>query len=212
MKKKLLICFIFVCNILLTNQTFAQAYLDKISKECCKAMQEMPSGMSSEEYQMQLGLKMLAIAAPYKKQLKKNHNIDFSKIDEDGKKLGELIGAKMAEVCPEVFVKMLTDNPDMLKEEETAVQAEETLAPQSEIGTITKVENENFVVFSVKNEVGKTSKFYWLTHFEANTDIAAPYEKLVGKKVNIQYDTYNFFDPKIEDYRQFFVITKLNIE
>jgi hypothetical protein len=68
-------------------------------------------------------------------------------------------------------------------------------------GVITKIENDHFVILSIKDEQGKISKYYWLTFIQSNTELSTKYKSLIGKKVNITYTSQDFFDPKLDEYR-----------
>jgi hypothetical protein len=77
-------------------------------------------------------------------------------------------------------------------------------------GNITKIDKDFFVVFSVKDEAGKTTKLYWLGFIEAGLDLVSGYEALAGKDVEVSFEYKEFFDPKVNEYRAFPVITNLN--
>jgi len=113
----------------------------------------------------------------------------------------------MASICPDAFMDMANKMEDNEDTSEETIE-EEILEYQ---GVVTKVEHETFLVFSVKDETGKTTKFYWLTFIEANIDLAEEYESLEGKKVHISYDFYEFFDSRINEYRNFNLIETFNL-
>ncbi|MEJ6582484.1 MAG: hypothetical protein QNL61_08585 [Crocinitomicaceae bacterium] len=43
---------------------------------------------------------------PYKKELKRDHKIDLENINQDRTRLEELVGMKMAGICPEEVLKL----------------------------------------------------------------------------------------------------------
>lgn len=145
---------------------------------------------------------MIVAAEPYRKQLKKEHNIDFDKIEVDGEKLGKLIGIKMAATCPELILTVAKKSG---KGNGEAAPAE----GKSFEGIITKIENDFFVVLHIKDGSGKTNKFYWLTYVESGVDVIDGQGSMVGSSVTLTYRTEEFFDPKIKEYRPFSVIEKL---
>ena len=61
----------------------------------------------------------------------------------------------------------------------------------------------------VKEESGKTNKFYWLTYVESDVDLADQFASIVGTPVSITYRSEDLFDPKIKEYRQFSIIEKI---
>lgn len=151
---------------------------------------------------MRLGICMIEASMPYKKQIKKDFDINLDKIDTEGVKLGRMLGVKMASVCPNTMVKMT---------QKVKGQTAPTKAAQTSMGTVTKIENDFFVVVSLKDEVGKITKYYWLTFIDSQVDLANSYSTLMGKSLSIDYEPQEFFDPKLREYRQFFVIKKIKV-
>ncbi len=180
----------------------AQDYMDKIAQKSCECLDKVPDTLKTDEFNLKLGICMIEASTPYKKQLKKDHGINIDNIDTDGEKLGRLIGIKMASTCPNALLK-LTQKPS---DEDIAAAVEKTAE-----GLITKLENDFFVVLSLKDETGKTHRFYWLTFIESGMELTTKYRSVVGESVVITYKVQNFFDPKIEEYRDFNIISKLDV-
>ena len=197
MKKLLIAGFIVI-----SHHSFSQAYLDKIVQESCNCVSKVSETLDNERYTQELGVCMIVAAEPYRKQLKKDHNIDFDKIDVDGEKLGKLIGIKMAAVCPELILAVAK------KSGKGNGESAPTESKSFE-GIITKIEHEFFVVLHIKDESGKTNKFYWLTYVESGVEVADGYDSMMGNSVTLTYRSEEFFDPKIKEYRPFSVIEKL---
>ena len=197
MKKILLAGLIFV-----GHYSFSQAYLDKIVQESCNCVSKVSQTLDNEQYTQELGICMIVAAEPYRKQLKKEHNIDFDKIDVDGEKLGKLIGIKMAAVCPDLILAVAKKSGNG---ESAAIES------KSFEGIITKIENEFFLVLHIKDESGKTNKFYWLTYVESGIEVAERCDSMVGTSVALSYRSEEFFDPKIKEYRSFSIIEKLEL-
>ncbi|MBQ0768867.1 MAG: hypothetical protein KBT58_06215 [Bizionia sp.] len=199
MKIKLTVVFV-AC--LFFQTTFAQEddYMQKITQKACECVSDLSGteNISSEE----LGLCMLGEAVKYKEQLLRDHNINMMNIDMEGEELGRLIGLRMISECPDVMMKMVAMGEDDTEEfEETLYVAE---------GKIKAISKEEFIVFSLKTDDGRTSKFYWLTFIQSDTDLQNNYEKLKGKKVTIEYDIYEFYDTKLQDYRNYNIIESIN--
>lgn len=211
MKNIKLIAFT-VALLLIGNATIAQNYMDDIAKKSCECLNNIPANANKDEYTVKLGLCMIEAAMPYQKQLKKDHDIDFAKIDKQGEKLGRIIALRMASVCPNELVKLAADyNADEQKETST----KETPTKDNQIseifeGTIVQIEDNQFVLFAVKNEEGKVVKFYWLTFPPSNIDLPSKYKSLLNKKVRISFSTNEVFDPKIGEYRTINVISKID--
>ena len=178
MKKNqfLLVAILSFINI---SYTFSQDYMSIITNEACECLSEIKETSDSEKFNMQLGLCIIEAATPYRSKLKADHKIDLDNIVSDGKKLGELIGFRMASVCPNEILR--ATQGDIANEE-----VENELYYVT--GSIVKIEKDQFVVISIKDDVdGKTSKYYWLTYVSSEMDFATEYQKLIGKKVETYY-------------------------
>lgn len=188
--------------LFLSCALYSQDYMNKIAEEACECFSKIPSNTEPEQYQMKLGLCMIEIAAPYKKQIKKDYGVDMDNIAKEGAKLGQIVGLRMASVCPDAMVKMA----EAINGKKEAKEA----GAQNITGTITKIEKDFFVVFSLKDESGKTTKYYWLSFVEAGLDLVNGYEAMLDKKVELTFEYKEFFDPKIKEYRAFPVIRNFN--
>jgi len=193
-----------VCLVLLSSSAIAQDYMEKIAQESCKCIDKIPQNANTERYTQELGMCMLVASEPYKKQLKKDYNINFDNIDVEGEKLGRIIGLKMVSVCPNAILA-LTEKVKTTEETAPTVSSEEFE------GELLKIETEPFVVFTVKSGEGKTAKFYWLEFADSNVELPDRYTSLNGKKVAITFTGKEFFDPKIGEYRAFNVIKKIAV-
>ena len=198
MKKLILLSFSFF----LINSTYSQAYMDKILEKTCNCIVELPDTLSTDQFNLEIGACMIEASMPFKKQLKKDYDIDLDNIETDAGKLGKLIGLKMASFCPDMLMKLTGRS----KVDNTAYNASEYI-----MGTIVKIENDPFVVFSLKDETGKITKLYWLTFIESDIELTDNYLSLQGKFVKISYTTDEFFDPKIVQYRQFQIIKSIKL-
>jgi len=192
-----------VAFVLLAGKSFSQDYLTTITQKSCECLDKVSSDLAPDDFNLQLGLCIIEAASPYKKQLKKDHDIDFNNIETDGEKLGKLIGIKMVSVCPNIFGKITKlagkdDEPEQTSE--------------SANGIVTKIESDFFVVFSIKDDAGKVSKYYWLTFVESETDLVASYSTLMGKRVAITYESLEFFDPRIKEYRPLQILKSIEEE
>ncbi len=194
---------IIVLFQLLILPVFAQDYMDKIAQESCECLDESELAMDDERMVMELGLCMLNASMPYKKQLKKDFDIDLDKIDQQGEALGQISGVRMISFCPDALIamagQMLEDDPESFNFEE------ETYS-----GVVTRIEDERFVIFSIKDIDGKTNKFYWLSHVDSDFDFEIEYNQLMNKDVYVRFMTQEIFDPRINEYRTYNVLVELN--
>lgn len=187
--------------LFLTASLPAQEYLEKIAKESCSCSKSLSDTSNTERMYMELGLCMIKAAEPYKKQLKKDYNINLDNMENEGEALGKVIGLKMATICPDVLIR--------LSEKENAGTKAAELPQEAFQGRVTKIEKDFFVIFSVNDNAGKSLKFYWLTNAESNIELVNKYEQLFDKDVKVKYHVMTLFDAKISDYRNFNVIDKI---
>lgn len=182
--------------------------MDEIAQKTCECLENVSDSLNADDFSMKVGLCMIDVASPYKKQLKKDYGIDFNNIETEGEELGRLIGMKMVGFCPEALMRMASkiNDEDELELDEPANEQVKTYT-----GVITKVEVSQFVVFTVKNSNGKLSKFYWLNFIDSNRELTADYEAFEGGFTIISYESQEFFDPRIGEYRMFNIIKKLDI-
>ncbi|MCC9165436.1 hypothetical protein [Pontibacter harenae] len=140
-------------------------------------------------------------AKPYEKQIKRDYNIELSRIDEQGEELGKVMGVRIATQCPNAFIALTT----MLEEDKKAISVESSF-----VGEIVSVTDQQFVVFTLKDATGKTNNFFWLNFFLSDVNLADGYKKLLKKKVRLNYTEQEYFDPRIKEYKKYNVITSLN--
>jgi hypothetical protein len=177
----------------------AQDYLEKIAGETCSCAKSIPDSLETQRTYLELGSCMLRVAEPYKKQLKKDYAFDLDDIESGAKSLGKIVGLKMATICPDVLLRL----------NQKKKEGEKTLQTEFFQGRVTKIEKDFFVIFSINDNAGKSLKFYWLTNAESNIELVNKYEQLFDKDVKVKYHLMTLFDPKINDYRSFNVIDKI---
>lgn len=199
MKKTLLLSLFLFASI----SGFSQDYLDKIATNTCNCTEKLSPSLSKDDFTMQFGLCMIAAASDYKKEIKKDYKLNMDNVEEiesKGEKLWANIAIKMATVCPKSFSKLADEGKD---------EAVAAVATSSLEGVVTQIEKNLFVTFYVKDASGKITKLYWLSFIESSLDLTTKYNTLLNKKVTFTYETKDFFDPKINDFRAFNIITQI---
>ena len=197
MKRNLVISVL----LLIAATCFSQNYMDIIVKESCECISNIPDTLNKDNFNMKFGLCMIEISMPYKKELKRDYNIDLDNMDAKvGEKLGRIVALKMGSVCPGGLMLVAKKN--------TAAPEQETNGKVLE-GVVTNIDNTDFVVFSIKDNFGRIFKFYWFSVIQSDIELTNHYNSLLGKTLKVTYDKKDFFDPKISDYRQFNVISKI---
>jgi hypothetical protein len=200
--KKIIIISLLLSSVL---NSFSQDFTYKIAEKTCDYISTISDTLSSEKFNMELGLYLIKESMPYKAQFKKEYNIDLNNLSKnEGLKLGKLIGAKLVVICPKAITRMTN------KANDEKIRVEENLKIIT--GIVTSIESDNFVIFSLKDDFGRVFKFYWMSFIKSAIDLPANFHSLVGKKLNITYEKKDYFDPKILDYRTFNIILKLDSE
>lgn len=188
--------FIFSTYVLQAQEDYMDTIADK-SCECISKEMEINPEIS----EMQLGICLIKASKDFKVQLKRDYDIDLDKIaGADGEKLGEIIGARLALNCPEIIIAASAGIPQ--EEDEN----------QFTSGKITSINKDTFVVFNLKDETGKSEKYYWLTFIDSNWDLQNSYKQLEGKTVAIEFYQLELFDARIEEYRMVNILTSLEVE
>jgi len=197
MKSFLLVSFFLALAI----NGYSQKYMDVIAEKACSCTDQISDTMENTEFSAKIGLCILDVSMPYKKQIKKDYGIDLDNITTEGSKWGQIIGIKMASVCPDKLISLSH------KVNSPAIKDNQLISN----GTIIKIEKDFFVVFSMKDETGRITKFYWLTFVNSDMDFIAEYESLMGKSASITYASQDLFDPRISEYRSVNIIKKFDL-
>lgn len=200
--------FFTVAAVLLSLNFMGQDILDSIAQKTCTCIDETDFS-KGQDVTSQLGLCMIEIAIPYQKELKKQYKIDIAKMNSrNGKKLGELVGMRMAVTCPEKVLSIATG--------EDYTSPEPVVEPQQAFTKVSGVFNEmvkdQFVSIQVTDKDGRKYTFLWLDAFDNSYDLLKDTEQMKGKTVEVEYEELELFDHKISDYRRFKVLRAFKIQ
>lgn len=200
MKKNL-----FLLLALCSSLVWAQDYKKSFAKNMCECVYNLNTeNISKKELTTQFGLCAFKEAAPFKKEIKKEYNIDLDNDiinEEKMKDFGVKSGMMMMTECPDVFMKIMGN-------EKSEEEADQLLIS----GTISKIEKGNFIVFHIVGENKNLTKLYWISPIESNLDLPNEYPSILNKKVTVSYYTSEIFDPKINDYKNMNIISGLKTE
>lgn len=192
--------------LLLSCGAFAQDYMTKIAQQSCDCLDQIADTLNAEAFNLQFGLCVLEAAAPYSKELKRDHDIDFKNIDKEAEALGTLVGLQMYSVCPNAFLRINKRTGGTVPE---PVEAQPTIEIIQ--GKAVAVQDDVFVTISIQDENGKIARFFWMNFIQSDPSLVQNYKTLEGKQLQVVYHTENFFDPKIREYRDFNIIERLDI-
>lgn len=99
MLKKTILLFIIIFSF---QKSYSQGILDSIAKKTCICIDSAKTLKMDRNQQLtEFGVCMIKTAEPYKKELKRDYNIDLNILNkETGEKLGRLIALKLVGNCP----------------------------------------------------------------------------------------------------------------
>lgn len=199
MKKLLLLLAVGFASSPAFSQTDT---LDLISQVACDCVSKKDMSTSSNSLKMSLGLCMMEAVKPYEKYLKREHDLDLSVMgNEEGRRMGQLLGVRMATTCPDFFTKL--SESGMLDEKASS-------GSNSVIGKVVKIETAPFVIFHVKDENGKVWQLLWLDEFEGSSKYLYNFDKLKGETMFITIRTEQFFDARVKEYIPKHIITAMS--
>lgn len=189
------ITFFFFILFSIHTSYSQENYLEIIADKACECIQERKNTKATVT-KGELGACLFKYAGDYKAEFKKDHNLDIASLGgENGTRLGELLGSKMMFICPDLLMEFASDEPN----------------ENSITGKITGITDKTTVLFELTTTEGKRQKFYWLRFIQTDFDIQKSYKNLKEKEVTIEYIEEDIFDPRIQEYRQFGVITSLKV-
>ena len=175
-----------------------QDVVDKITEETCSCISQIQDN-DSEQLKAKMGFCMISAAQPYEKQLRRKHDIDLKTLEsnsETSAKLGQLIGMRMAGMCPD----------QLLRIQETAEGSEEK--QKTALGNVTGIDKGDFLTIRIKNNQ-EEGRYLWLQPFDNSEEIEKNLDNLTGKNVRITYREVSLFDAETRSYRNFRVITNM---
>ncbi|MBI5069438.1 MAG: hypothetical protein HZB56_14480 [Deltaproteobacteria bacterium] len=186
--------------LLLAGQAVAEDFLDPVATRACACLTgAMAAKQESREAQTaRAGLCILNAFGPADRAaLLKEHGIDLSDPVKNGQRAGQVVGARMGTYCPDAVVALANN----VNAPRVAVLA----------GEVVKVEEEGFVVLTVKDEAGKVTRLHWLQTVTSNRDLPTTYRTLAGSRVEVTFESVELFDPKIGEYRAFRVLKGVTV-
>ena len=175
-----------------------------IAEKSCECLDNISEDVRGEMFNMEFGLCIIAAAEPFSEQLMKDYGIDVSMGEKHGEELGRMVGMKMVAVCPAMIMTIA----DRMSEEDLEDDGSEKFVS----GEVVRISGDVFTEFTIKDEDGKTLKFYWLTYVDSPVDLPLNYMDLKGKQVQIRYNTMDLFDKRLEEYRSFNILEWINIK
>ncbi|MEQ9425275.1 MAG: hypothetical protein RJQ09_12700 [Cyclobacteriaceae bacterium] len=191
------VMIILAITLGVSGSLVAQEYMKKIAESTCACIIDL-----EDKNETALGICIIEAAAPYEAEIQADMGIDMNKLDGDsGTKLGEAVGLQMVTVCPNELMA-LVGGDEMVEEAEEAGYG----TYSSISGTVASVNKGQFYTITLGGK-----EFIWLDDFEGSLLLMVSVEDLKGAEVEISYREADFYDPSIEDFRTYNVITGFDV-
>ncbi|AGC78209.1 hypothetical protein LX97_02993 [Nonlabens dokdonensis] len=203
MKKLTILLLVFITSTIVNAQKFDDAVVTELSDKVCECLKTKGKIETKAQAELELGTCMLSAYSKNQEYFDKN-GANFLEGD-NAEKLGEQIGIKLVGFCPEslpLFMLFADEFADEMESESD--NNEENIIIT---GKITKVENDKFKSFEIKDENGRKRNVLWLTYVDNDQLLE---DAVKGKK------TYQFtaleldiYDPRIGEYRNMLVLDRI---
>lgn len=198
MKKIFLLCF------LVTNVTFAQnskkkELVAKLTESTCTCTSK--NKVAPSKLKVTLGLCLLEAISANKTEVFKAYdkkNIDSELIE----KVGQDIGAKMLDICPETMEILLNDKElmkEIAEDNDLEVSAEESEENSTITGTFIEIKNDSYLYVVVKETSGRSNQFVILQNFE-NVFLVTDKVLKTNDSVTVTYYEAELYDAKLNKF------------
>jgi hypothetical protein len=109
MKTKLIAAFVLLTAAMMSNTAMAQqSYLDEIAQRACTCVDKVKTnGVGENEVTLQMGMCFLQSVGPNDRdRLMNDYKVNIDDPLKDGHRIGAIIAARMAPICPSTLIKM----------------------------------------------------------------------------------------------------------
>ncbi|MFB9052232.1 hypothetical protein ACFFVB_04000 [Formosa undariae] len=200
----------FVSCVSFAQELTKDELIQKISDDTCVCMAAKDFNLATVDkstIEMTFGLCVMESYGKYPEAVSAL-NVSFED-DKSLEKLGELIALRMMNSCPDVMSLLVGNYMDEI-ESDANINAEEYALDNMEFSKLERDQLFNVIRFKDASS-GRSYSFLWLTYFEGSQYLQDT-KKIKKTNFSIQYKEQDFYDSKIEDYRNFKIITKLTAQ
>ncbi len=183
--------------------------LEDVTNDVCKCIAaKVDEGIPQKDIEVQLGLCLINSYGKFKDDIDKHMNVSFDDPDSM-EQFGQEIGMKMITICPDTFMSFAKD---MIEEEVENYNTSEETAPKLTVvsGEVVKLVTDQFNLLSFKGTNKRMYKFLWLEYFEGQ-ELLSDMKDLKRKQLSVSYETKEMYDPKLQDYRTYKVLRKIEV-
>jgi len=178
-----------------------------VTKEVCVELTSKTfTAKSMDELQMEVGLAFMPVLMRHKDALEKELGADLNN-EEGMTKLGQDIGMRLVTECP-AFLKIMSSMDVKAMNKSSKVSAPD--AEGSITGTLLKVVPGEISHLLVKDAKGKQVKIWWMDYFEGSDDMADNPQKVMNKKVTVEYAEKEVYSAALKQYVKIKVATSIS--
>ncbi|WP_146105159.1 hypothetical protein [Nonlabens arenilitoris] len=206
MKYKITLILLLI-TIFSNAQKLEEEVLDKLSNSICTHLKEKGDieNLTSVEALKVFTESMFKAYATDPEYYKKN-GLDFAAGDEVLEAYGEQLGMHMVVNCPSSISLFLSMAGDEDFEEMGYTTVNEPMS-YTVTGKVVDFSQEQFYTLSIKDGNGRVRKFLWLEYVENDILLETAMKK--KNKYTFTYVEKNMYDPRIQEYRNMLVLTKI---
>ncbi|UYW02228.1 hypothetical protein K5I29_04815 [Flavobacterium agricola] len=189
MKKTII--FLLLSQIAFAQKLSKPELLEHIAKNICEELAKPGVDIHNDTA---MGLFLLKNVGDYKDDVIYYFGTDGTIGIETMQRFGEEIGMRLAIECPDAFTALFTDE-----------EANDT-AYQTAFGRFDKIQNKQFLSFTIKENSGKTTEFYLLNDFES-AYLLTDNQLKKNDVVELTYFESSLYDPKLKQFRIFNIVS-----
>lgn len=183
-------CFTISILFFSTPLLIGQAMLDTLAQETCECVsQKNLEGLDEAALNMELGLCIMQGLNTHEGKLGDDLKVDIAD-QESMRKLGEQIGLRMANRCPDILMMIVSAKGQKANANNGTVLT----------GTIKAIDGEEFGRIILVDETGREHKLLWLRYFKGSDQLVADATLFIGKKARVEYETIECYLPKVKEY------------
>lgn len=206
---KTLFQFISIATLLAISSSLAaqdeqEAFLNRTAEAACNCYHETKTPDMSIE--AALGNCMM----DYLFRRKAEYDALFGELDYTDTKamteLGEVIGIKMLDYCPETMIAI---GQQQIDDEQSNTQTPDEETTYFVSGQITGVDGGDIAIISMRQLDGKPIKFYWLKYFPGSEVLSS--KRQLEMPVEVEYVNVDLYSPTSGEYVTRRVVVALRV-
>lgn len=192
----------------IAHSQISPTILDSIAKQSCACLKDKNlnnTSKSEDNLKMDIGICIIEKYQNIEDKIDPKDRVSFN--DQEGlRKIGEQVAIKMFNYCPDIILKL---GETALEEADNKPKsATEETKSNLTAGTLLEIKTEQFTTFVFKDNKNKIHQLLLLDYFDT-AHLFRENKIKKNDKIKVDYSEFEFYDPKIKDFRYFKVLTYL---